>query len=289
MASINRVFRGINSRRSALCELTSLAKGNRSAFPFSISRCLSSPRPSPKFVESMPKTIDSVRRDDRRPKIVDLAEKPIQSKRLSPVAPSNYAGMFELALQKGKSSDNFISVLTNFNKTNRPRRGHMELIRVSLDFMDNFDLEGDLEAYNAILDVFPRGRFQNRTLFDAIWPKKHPQVDLALEILTKMEENVVKPSLHTYDLCEEIFGKASQPLQKCRRLAYWLTKLEQMFPNPLPKTLPENEIELSQLAIARMTQDTIPIITYQVLADWGSCVGQRWGEGLKTCMRPFSN
>ncbi|KAK3717304.1 hypothetical protein QZH41_002309 [Actinostola sp. cb2023] len=203
--------------------------------------------------------------DEPTPKILDLTVKPIRSKRLptAVLAPTNHVGMFELALQQGKSRENFINVLETFNRNNRPRRGHMDLLRVSMDFMDKFALEGDLEAYNALINVFPRGRFENRTLFDAIWPKKHPQVDLALEILTKMEENVVKPSLQTYDMCEDIFGKASQPVQKCRRLAYWLTKLEEMFPHPLPKTLPEDEVELSQLAITRMAKDTIPTILYQ--------------------------
>jgi signaling intermediate in Toll pathway protein len=172
--------------------------------------------------------------------------------------------MFERALSEGETLENFIEVLETFNKNNRPRRGHMDLLRTSMEFMDRFGLEGDLEAYNALFNVFPRERFKNRTLFDAIWPKRHPQVDLALEILTKMEENVVKPSLETYDLCEEIFGKASQPVQKCRRLAYWFTKLEEMFPHPLPKVLPEDEVELSKLALARMTKDPIPIVLYQV-------------------------
>lgn len=249
-------------RRGSSVLSSMLTRVNSSAIPLVTTRYLSTP--SSKTDEILPKAAEELQVDDPKPKIVDLAEKPIRSKKVPAVLPSNHVANFELALQKGKNQENFISVLDSFNKNNRPRRGHMDLLRVSMDFMDKFGLEGDLEAYNAMLTVFPRGRFENRTLFDAIWPKRHPQVDLALEILTKMEENVVKPSLDTYDLCEEIFGRASQPVQKCRRLAYWLTKLEKMFPNPFPKTLPEDEVELSQLAIARMSKDTIPIITYQV-------------------------
>lgn len=254
------IVRGRSLQASSL-----LKRGSRPAmFPHITARNLSSPKPSRKEVDNTSKASEDKQVEEHKPKILDLAEKPIRSKRVPSVVPSSHVTQFELALQKGKTRKHFISVLENFNNNNKTRRGHMDLIRVSMEFMDKFGLEDDLEAYNAMLNVFPRGRFENRTLFDAIWPKKHPQVDLALEVLTKMEENVVKPSIYTYDLCEEIFGRASQPVQKCRRLAYWLTKLEEMFPHPLPKNLPEDEVQLSQLAIARMSKETIPIITYQV-------------------------
>lgn len=250
-------------RRQSL-QVLLLARGNRLAIRQATARNLTSQRPSRKTLNNPPEAVEEQQVEEQKPKVLDLAEKPIRSKRVPSVIPSNHLTQFERALQEAKTRQNFISVLENFNKNNKTRKGHMELIRVAMDFVDKFELEGDLETYNEILNVFPRGRFENRTLFDAIWPKKHPQVDLALDILTKMEENVVKPSLYTYDLCEEIFGRASQPVQKCRRLAYWLTKLEEMFPHPLPKSLPEDEVQLSQLAIARMSKETLPIITYQV-------------------------
>ncbi|XP_031557696.1 evolutionarily conserved signaling intermediate in Toll pathway, mitochondrial-like [Actinia tenebrosa] len=226
--------------------------------PVSKRFCSSAPKPSDNDSKIVTKTLNS-----GVTKVIELAEKPIQSKQVAKSVPSTHVVKFEQAMSQGKTRENFIEVLEAFTKDNQPRRGHMELLKTSLEYMEKFGLEGDLEAYNAMLNVFPRERFKNRTLFDAIWPKMHPQVDLALEILTKMEENVIKPSLETYDLCEEIYGRASQPVQKCRRLAFWLTKLEEMFPHPLPHVLPEDEVELSKLALERMTKDPIPILIYQ--------------------------
>lgn len=244
--------------------------GKRSSFvscPKNIPKraCSSAPKPSEEDSKVATKTPNS---DNKAgggvTKVIELAEKPIRSKQVPKTVPSSHVLKFEQAISQGKTRENFIEVLETFTRNNHPRRGHMELLKTSVEYMEKFGLEGDLEAYNAMLNVFPRERFKNKNLLDAIWPKKHPQVDLALEILTKMEENVLKPSLETYDLCEEIFGRASQPVQKCRRLAYWLTKLEEMFPHPLPHVLPEDEVELSKLALERMTKDTIPIVIYQV-------------------------
>ncbi|EDO47956.1 predicted protein [Nematostella vectensis] len=209
--------------------------------------------------------------DIRNDTVIELSEKAIESRITSAKpAPSKFALRFETALSQGKTRDNFIEILESFSRHDRNRRGHMELLKTAMNYMDIYGLEKDLLAYNAMLDVFPRGRFQNRTLFDAVWPKKHPQVDLALEILTKMEENVIKPSIETYDICEEIFGKASQPVQKVRRLAYWLTKLEEMFPSPLPAELPEGELELSMVAMERMSKEGLPIVVFQDLSEGNS-------------------
>ena len=177
---------------------------------------------------------------------------------------SRYAATFEKAVALEATKENFYDVVDTFAAKDRTRRGHMEFLKTATEYMEQFNVEKDLTAYNKLLDVFPRGRFKNRTLFDAIWAKQHPQSELALEILTKMEENVLKPSIDTHDILLEVFGHASQPVQKCRRLAYWLTKLEEMFPHPLPQQLPDNEVELSRLAFDRMTKQQMDVVVYQV-------------------------
>ena len=171
---------------------------------------------------------------------------------------------FQNALMEAPTKDSFCKVVETFKTRDKTRRGHMKFISTAMDYLDSFGLEKDLDVYNQLLDVFPRGRFENKTLFDAIWAKQHPQVFLALDILTKMEENVIKPSQETHDICYEVFGRASQPVQKCRRIAYWFTKLEEMFPHPLPLELPADEIKLSELALERMTKEGVHVKVYNV-------------------------
>ena len=196
----------------------------------------------------------------------DMKLRPLEVKTAG-TSMSLYAVAFEKALIRGIAKENFYEVVETFIAKDRTRRGHMEFLKTSMEYMERFDLGKDLTAYNKLLDVFPRGRFMNQTLFDAIWAKQHPQAELALEILTKMEENVLKPNIDTYNILLEIFGQASQPVQKCRRLAYWFTKLEEMFPHPLPQQLPDSQVDLSRLAFERMTKDSMDVVVYQVGRD----------------------
>ena len=182
--------------------------------------------------------------------------------KVSPLSMSKHVVSFEKAASLGKTKENFVGVIDNFLARNRTRRGHMEFLKTAMNYVEEFDLGKDVEVYNRMLDVFPRGRFDNRTLFDAIWAKKHPQAELALDILTLMEDNWISPDETTYDIVHEIFGHASQPLQKCKRLVYWYRKMEEMFPNPYPKALPESDAELSKLALVRMTKDEQIITIY---------------------------
>ena len=203
--------------------------------------------------------------DAQTSKLVHLNLKPSKVK-VSPAAMSKYVVSFEKAASLGKTKENFLGEIDNFLVKDRTRRGHMEFLKTAMHYMEEFDLVKDVETYNRMLDVFPRGRFDNRTLFDAIWAKKHPQAELALDILTLMEDNWISPDETTYDILHEIFGHASQPLQKCKRLVYWYRKMEEMFPNPYPTILPESDAELSKLALARMTKEEQLITVYKVIS-----------------------
>ena len=204
--------------------------------------------------------------DAARNKIIHMKVKPSEVKSVK-AALSKHVASFERAASIEKSKESFFDIIDDFLAKDRTRRGHMEFLKTAVVYMEEFGIEKDVEAYNRLLDVFPRGRYNNRTLFDAIWAKKHPQAELALEILTEMEDHWLLPNEDTYDILYEIFGHASQPLQKCRRMIYWYHKLEEMFPNPYPKVLPESDTELSKLALTRMTKDEQIITIFKVLGD----------------------
>lgn len=200
--------------------------------------------------------------DAARNKIIHLKVRPSEVK-AAKTALSKHVASFERAASIKKSKESFFGVIDGFISRDRSRRGHMEFLKTAMVYMEEFGVEKNVEAYNRLLDIFPRGRYDNRTLFDAIWAKKHPQAELALEILTQMEDYWLLPNEDTYDILFEIFGHASQPLQKCRRLIYWYHKLEEMFPNPYPKKLPESDTEISKLALTRMTKDEQIIVVYK--------------------------
>ena len=147
----------------------------------------------------------------------------------------------------------FQAATATFLARDKHRRGHMGYVRGSLDYLDATGLANDLALYNTILDVFPRDRFQNRTLMDAIWPKAHPQIDCALNVLQKMEDNGVRPNSQTYSVLLEIFGRASLPVQKCRRIAYWFDRFE----TNDPYRLVGGSRESSSRDLARFTLERI--------------------------------
>ena len=143
-------------------------------------------------------------------------------------------------------------VLKEFMAREKYRKGHVTFIKLVLYRMDEFGLEKDLLTYNRILDVFPKGRFAPRRMLDAFWPRSLPQTELALELLTKMEDNGIRPDYNTYMLLIEIFGKTSLPVDKCYRIAYWFDKYKHADPYTISGDLPSNPVHLSKLALQRI-------------------------------------
>ena len=57
--------------------------------------------------------------------------------------------------------------LNEFLDKEKTRRSHVAFIGTAMRKMDDFGLEEDLETYNKILDVFPRGRFPPIRMLDS--------------------------------------------------------------------------------------------------------------------------
>lgn len=154
--------------------------------------------------------------------------------------------------------------LQGYMRREKFRRGHVKFIDVALKQMNQFQLEKDLLTYNRLIDIFPKDRFKPKTMFEAFWPKSHPQIELALRILQKMEENGVCPDYTTYKLLCEVFGKSSFPVQKCIRIAYWFQKFKDIDPYDLKENLPEDSTELCRLAMYRMLGNDAEIVDLKV-------------------------
>jgi signaling intermediate in Toll pathway protein len=169
--------------------------------------------------------------------------------------PSSYGHLIDKAKehQALNRQEQFAVALKAYTSLEKYRRGHMKFIREGLLRMDEFNLQKDLLTYNRLIDMFPKGRFNNKTFFDSLWPKQHPQIDLALDILQKMEDNGIRPDYITYSLLCEIFGRVSFPVQKCTRIAVWFDKFDNIDPYRIEGQIPTDPLVLSKMALKRIT------------------------------------
>ena len=160
---------------------------------------------------------------------------------------------FESALEEDRSKEGFVRVVNNFLDKDRLRRGHLSFVYTALYYVDAFGLEKDVDVYNEILEAFPKYKIVNRTLLDALWPKPHPQIDAALDLLTKMEDNGIRPDDLTYTILLEVFGKASFPAQKAQRMAYWFDKYKDSNPHLLSEEDLKDRYKVCELALKRIS------------------------------------
>lgn len=171
----------------------------------------------------------------------------------------------ELTASTSDKREQFGLAIDTFKKREKYSKGHMELIKVAMTQMEELKLQKDVAIYNKIISIFPKGRFAPRRMLDAIWPRSIPQLELSLELLTKMEENGVRPNQETYDLLNEIFGKMSLPVQKCVRIAYLFDKYEFVDPYKVyVGVLPTDPVELSQFILKRITSHRGQIMVHKV-------------------------
>eukprot|EP00795_Rhopilema_esculentum_P009191 gene9191-16865_t len=177
---------------------------------------------------------------------------------------------FENALTEERTKEGFVRVVHDFLAKDRLKRGHLSFVSTSLNYMDSFGLHKDLDVYNEILEVFPKYVITNKTLLDALWPKPHPQIDIALDLLTKMEDNGIRPDDLTYTILLEIFGKAGLPVQKAQRMAYWFDKYQHANPYLVSDEDLKDRFKLCKLALTRMTMDEENIKVYTCEDDPGS-------------------
>ena len=159
--------------------------------------------------------------------------------------------------------EQFYFAIEKFLEKEKYRKGHVQFMVAAMRRMDEFDLNKDLDAYNKLINVFPRGRFLPRRMLEAFWPRASPQMELCLEILTKMEENGIRPSQLTYNIIKAIFGKTF-PLEKCRSIMYLFDKYENIDPYEIKTKLPTSPIELSRLCLFRMGGEASRLINVQV-------------------------
>jgi len=89
-----------------------------------------------------------------------------------------------------RHKEHFLSVVDNFsNHKYIKRQGYVEFITAALPFMKEFGVHRDLEAYKALMNIFPRGRYRPENIFQVGFFHFPLQQKTAVEILCTMEMN----------------------------------------------------------------------------------------------------
>lgn len=154
---------------------------------------------------------------------------------------------------KTKDKQTYLELVKVFEGQDHRRRGHVEFIYAALVKMKEFGVHKDLEAYKALINVFPKGRFIPTNIFQAEFMHYPKQQQCAVDLLEQMEDNGVMPDVETEDILLNIFGRRGFALRKYWRMMYWMPKFKNLSPWALPEELPKDTLELALLAIHRIT------------------------------------
>ncbi|XP_054281815.1 evolutionarily conserved signaling intermediate in Toll pathway, mitochondrial-like [Macrosteles quadrilineatus] len=152
-----------------------------------------------------------------------------------------------------KNKESYLDLLHFYKAKEKRRRGHVEFIYAALKHMKEFGVHKDLEAYKALMEVMPKGKFVAQTFWQSEYQHYPKQQQCIIDLLTEMEENGVIPDEEMEDLLINIFGRRSYAIRKFWRMMYWMPKFKNLSPWALPDDLPDNSLELAKLAIARIT------------------------------------
>ncbi len=206
----------------------------------------------------------TVFKDDKKEESLTVSEKPIV-KSVTVQYGSSYNKLIDSVKERPglTNREQFYLAIQKYLEREKYRRNHVQFMIAAARRMDEFGLNKDLEAYNRLIEVFPRGKFLPRRMLEAFWPPARPQNELCLEILTKMEENGVRPNQLTHNIIKAIFGKTF-PLEKCQSMMYLFDKYEDIDPYEIRTKVPKNPIERSRLCLLRMGGEEARLLHVQV-------------------------
>ncbi|XP_054168193.1 evolutionarily conserved signaling intermediate in Toll pathway, mitochondrial-like [Oppia nitens] len=155
-----------------------------------------------------------------------------------------------------RHKEQYLEVVDNFeNHKYIKRQGYVEFITAALPYLKDYGVHRDIEVYKALMNIFPKGRYVPSNAFAAGFFHYPLEQRTAVEILCSMERNGVIPDREIENLIIKIFSKYSNVWKKFGRMHYWMTKLRNANPFPLPDPLPLDSLELALLAIKRMCID----------------------------------
>ncbi|XP_008544083.1 evolutionarily conserved signaling intermediate in Toll pathway, mitochondrial [Microplitis demolitor] len=172
--------------------------------------------------------------------------------------------LFDAArVQQKKEKSTFLAVLYAYQTEGERKTGHVQFVYAALRYMKEFGVADDLEAYKAVLNTLPKGRFVAKNLFQAEMFHYPREQQCGIDVLQQMEDNGVMPDPEMELMILNIYGQHGFPLRKLRRMAYWQGKFKNLNPWPYPRPLPSDRFQLAMLAIKKIAsvdvQSTITV------------------------------
>ncbi|XP_013785802.1 evolutionarily conserved signaling intermediate in Toll pathway, mitochondrial-like isoform X2 [Limulus polyphemus] len=157
--------------------------------------------------------------------------------------------------EESRNKKTFITALESYEKRDRLRRGHVEFIYSALKFMEEFGVHKDLAVYKKLLEIFPKGKFIAKNMFQVEFMHYPKQQQCGIDVLDQMESFGVMPDSEVKEILINTFGKQSHVFRKYGRMMYWMPKFKNITPFPLPDPLPKDPLELAKLALRRISVD----------------------------------
>lgn len=151
-----------------------------------------------------------------------------------------------------KTKESYLTMLEIFEERDVHRRNHVEFIYAALRNMADFGVEHDIEVYKALINVMPKGKFIPSNVFQAEFMHYPKQQQCIIDLLEQMEDLGVIPDYEMEAMLLNIFGRRGHPLRKYWRMMYWMPKFKNLSPWPLPNPIPDDTLNIAQLAVERM-------------------------------------
>ncbi|KRZ85487.1 Evolutionarily conserved signaling intermediate in Toll pathway, mitochondrial [Trichinella sp. T8] len=163
--------------------------------------------------------------------------------------------VFDTIPPEDRNKKTFEKALGMYLRTNVTRRGHTEFIYAALKRMKEFGVHKDLESYKRLLEIFPKGKMIPRNFMQVEGMHYPKQQQCCIDVLDEMEWWRVYPDKEIYLIVKNAFGEWTHAMRKMKRQMYWMPKFKNADPYPLPRPVPNSDIEIAQAAMRRICRD----------------------------------
>lgn len=178
--------------------------------------------------------------------------------------------------EKCRDREGFVEVIERFKLGNENRKGHVEFINAATKYLEEFNVHQDLAIYKMLFDLFPKGKYRPKNQIQAEFQHFPYHQDCAVRLLDVMEYNAVCPDRDLRQAVLDTFGFHSDVFKKFARMMYWMPKLKNLSPYPLPNPVPRDPLELAKLAVRRMCVDLRTVVSVRETKEIKDSVDQTW-------------
>ncbi|OAD54777.1 Evolutionarily conserved signaling intermediate in Toll pathway, mitochondrial, partial [Eufriesea mexicana] len=152
-----------------------------------------------------------------------------------------------------KEKETFLEIINKYKESDTRRISQLEFISSALKYMEEFNVNKDIEVYKALFSIFPEGKYVPQNKFQVMLYHYFKHQQAAISILNQMEKNFVIPDYKLEKMILNTFGTMSYVTEKCWSLLYWLPKFSELNPWPVPKCMPMDPKEYARMALIKLS------------------------------------